>query len=104
MESPHDSQVEICLIICNFLRRKIYFSKKVAVTHRNTIISHLVYMKFVLPPVCVVSMGRLSFHKGNMICKTELQFNCNHTDLKLCDLSLEYCYGLFQAIKYSIAN
>ena len=51
-----------------------------------------------------------------MTCVNELQFSCNHnyvaTILKidymafqnLFDLGLEYCYGLFQAIKYSIAN
>ena len=51
-----------------------------------------------------------------MTCVSELQFSCNHnyvaTILKidyrtfqnLLDLGLEYCYGLFQAIKYSIAD
>ena len=51
-----------------------------------------------------------------MACVSEVQFNCNQnyvatilkTDYRtfqnLFDLGLEYCYGLFQAIKYSIAN
>ena len=102
----------------NFLPREMYFTKKVAVTHRNTVISHLIYMKFAFTPVCVVSSGRLFFHKGDILARV----SCNlivitttswlywyiedwyRTFQKLCDLGLEYCYGLFQAIKYSIAN
>ena len=73
-------------------------------------------MKFASAPVCIVSSGRLFVHKGNMTCVSELQFSCNHnyvdTILKidyrtfqnLFALGLEYYYGLFQAMKYSIAN
>ena len=72
-------------------------------------------MKFDSAHVCIVSSERVFFRKGNMICESELQFNCNHKDVptilkidvglfKNCNLSLEYCYGSFQAIKYSIAN
>ena len=83
MESPHD-----------FLRRKLFdhfaifcqgrciLLKKVAVTHRNTVISHLIYMKFSFASVCVVSSGRLFFHKGNIdLRESELQFNCDHNDV-----------------------
>ena len=102
--------------LCNFLPRETYFTKQVAVTHRNTVFSRLIYLKFAFTAVCIVSNGRLFVHKGNMACVSELQFNCNHnyvvTILKidyrtlqnLFDLGLEYCYGLFQAIKCSIAN
>ena len=73
-------------------------------------------VEFSFTPVCIVSSGRLFVQKGNMTCVSELQFSCNHnyvaTILKidyrtfqnLFDLGLEYCYGLFQAIKYSIAK
>ena len=100
----------------NFLPRETFFTKQVAVTHRNTVISHLIYFKFAFTAVCIAWSGRLFVHKGNMTCISELQFSCNHnyvtTILKidyrdvqdLLDLSLEYCYGLFQAIKHSIAN
>ena len=84
--------------------------------HRNTVISHLIYLKFAFAPVCIASSGRLFVHKGNMTCVSKLQFSCNHnyvaTILKidyknfqnLFDLGLEHYYRLFQAIKYSIAN
>ena len=94
----------------NFLPREMYFTKKVAVTQRNTIISHLIYVKFAFAPVCFVSSGRLFFHKGNMTCKSELQRRPHYIEdwyrnfQKLYDLGLEYCYGLFQAIKYPIGN
>ena len=100
----------------NFLPRETFFTKQVAVTHRNTVISHLIYFKFTFAPVCIAWSGRLFVHKRNMVCVSELQFSCNHnyvaTVLKidyrtfqnLLDLGLEYCYGLFQAIKYSIDN
>ena len=97
--------------------RETYFTKQVAVTHRNTVISHIIYFKFALAPVCIVSIGRLFVHKGNMACMSELEFSCDDnyvvTILKidyrgtfqnLFNLGLEYCYGLFQAIKYSVAN
>ena len=96
--------------------RYTFFTKQVVVTHRNTVISHLIYLKFAFAAVCIAWSGRLFVHKGNMTCMSELQFSCNHnyvaTILKidyrtfqnLLDLGLEYCYGLFQAIKYSVAN
>ena len=99
-----------------FLPRETYFTKQVVVTHRNTVITHLIYLKFSFTPVCIVPSGRRFVQKGNMTCVSELKFSCNHnyvaTILKidyrtfqnLLDLGLEYCYGLFQAIKYSIAN
>ena len=99
----------------NFLPREMFFTKQVAVTHRNTVISHLIYLKFAFAHVCIAWSRRLFVHKGNMTCMSKLQFSCNHnyvaTILKidymafqnLFDLGLEYCYGLFQAIKYSIA-
>ena len=59
----------------------MYFSKKVVVTHRNTVNSHLIYMKFASAHVCIVSSERVFFHKGNMTCESELQFNCNHKDV-----------------------
>ena len=82
--------------------RETYFTKQVAVTHRNTVISHIIYFKFALARVCIVSIGRLFVHKGNMACVSELQFR--GTFQNLFNLGLEYCYGLFQAIKYSNAN
>ena len=86
--------------------------------HKNTVISHMIYLKLAFAPVCIVSSGRLFVHKGNMACVGELQFSCNHnyvtailkidyrTFQNLFNLGLEYCasYGLFQAIKYSTAN
>ena len=59
----------------------MYFTKKVAVTQKNTVISHLIYMKFAFPPVCIVSNGRLFFRKRNMTCESELRFNCNYNDV-----------------------
>ena len=38
-------------------------------------------MKFDSAHVCIVSSERVFFHKGNMICESELQFNCNHKDV-----------------------
>ena len=58
--------------------RETYFTKQVAVTHRNTVISLLIYLEFAFAPVCIVSTGRLFVHKGNMACVSELQFSCNH--------------------------
>ena len=95
--------------------RETFFTKQVAVTHRNTVISHLIYFKFTFAPVYIAWSGRLFVHKGNKTCMSELQFSCNHnyvtTILKidcrtfqnLLYLGLEYCYG-FKAKKYSIAN
>ena len=94
----------------------MYFTKQVEVTHRNTFISHLIYLEFALAPACIVSSGKLFVHKGNMTCLSELQLSCNHNFVativkidyrnfqNLFDLGLESFYGLFQAIKYSIAN
>ena len=96
--------------------KETYFAKLVAVAHRNTVISHLIYLKFALVLVCIVSSGRLFFHAGSMTCVSGLHFNCNHNYLptilkidyrnfqNLFDVGLEYCYELFQAMKYSIAN
>ena len=96
--------------------RETFFIKQVAVTHSNTDISHLSYLKFAFAPILIAGSGRLFVHKGNMACVSELQFSCNQsyiaTILKidyrtfqnLLDLGLEYCYGLYQVIKYSIAN
>ena len=82
--------------------RETYFTKQVAVTHRNTVISLLIYLEFAFAPVCIVSTGKLFVHKGNMASVSELQFSCNHnyvaTILKidcktfqnLFNLSLEY--------------
>ena len=100
----------------NFLPRQTYFTKQVAMTHRNTVITHLIYLKFSFTPVCIVSSGRLFLQKENMTCLSEFQFSYNHnyvatifkidyrTFQNLFDLGLEYCYELFQAIKCSIAN
>ena len=85
----------------NFLSREMYFTKKVAVTHRNTVISHLIYMKFALAPVCVVSSGRLSFHKGNMTCESELQFNCNRNNVPTIS---KIDIGLFKNCAIQIQN
>ena len=91
--------------------RETYFTKQVLVTLRNTVILHLIYLKFAFALVCIVSSGRLFIHKRNMTCVSELQFSCNRnyvaTILKidyrtfqnLFDIGLIYCYGLFQAIK-----
>ena len=46
--------------------RGTYFIEQVAVTHRNTVITHLIYLKFAFAPVCIVSSGRLFVHEGNM--------------------------------------
>ena len=59
----------------------MYFTKQVAITHRNTVNSHLIYMKFAFAPICIVSSGTVFFHKVNMTCEIELQFNCNHKDV-----------------------
>ena len=76
----------------------------------------LKFVEFSFTPACIVSSGRLFVQKGNMTSVSELQFSCNHnyvaTILKidyrtfqnLFDLGLGCCYGLFQAITYSIAN
>ena len=71
----------------------MYFTKKVAVTYRNTVISHFIYMRFAFAPVGIVSSGRLFFHKGNMVCESELQFNCNHNDVPT---KLKINIGLFK--------
>ena len=85
----------------NFLPRDMYFTTKVAVTHRNTIISHLIYMKFAFAPLCVVSSGRLFFHKGNMTCESELQFNCNHNDVPTI---VKIDIGLFKNCAIQVQN
>ena len=100
----------------NFLSRGTYFTEQVAVTHRNSVISHPIYLKFAFAPVCIVSCGRFFVHEGNMTCVSEQQFSRNDcyfaTIMKidyrifqnLFDLGLEYGYGLFQVIKYFIAD
>ena len=92
----------------NFLPRDTFFTKEVAVAHRNTVILHLIYLKFAFAPVRIAWSGRLFLHKRNMTCVSELKFSCNHnyvaTILKidyrtfqnLLDLGLECCYGLFK--------
>ena len=91
------------------------FTKQVTIIHRNTLILHLI-LKFAFAHVFTVSSRRLFVHKGNMYCVSGLQFSCKHnyitailkidyrTSQNLFDLVLEYCYGLFQTIKYFIAD
>ena len=85
------------------LHFQIKLKEQSVVTHRNTVISHLIYLKFAFAPVCIVSSGRLFVHKGKITCASELQFSCNHkyivailksdyrTFPDLFDLSLEHC-------------
>ena len=77
----------------NFLPRETYCTKQVAVTHRNTVTSHLIYLKFAFAPVCIVSNGRLFVHKENMACVSELQFSCNHNYVAT---KLKIDYSTFQ--------
>ena len=66
----------------------------------------MIYLEFAFTPVCIVSDRRLFVLKGNLSCKSELQFSRSHnyvtailkTDYRafenLMDLGLEYFYGL----------
>ena len=89
-----------------------YFTKQITVTHRNTFISHIIYLEFAFTPVCIVSDRRLFVHKGNLSCMSELRFSRNHNYVtailkidyrafqNLLDLGLEYCYRLLKSSKY----
>ena len=50
-----------------FLAREMFFTKHVPVAHRNTVISHLIYLKFAFTPVCIAWSGRLLVHKRNLV-------------------------------------
>ena len=71
----------------------------------------MIYLKSAFIPVCIVSDRSLFVHKGNLSCRSELQFSRNpkhatailKTDYRtfqnLFDLRLEYCYGLLKSSK-----